>query len=344
MKNIKSYYLFIFITTLTRNIIDIYSVIYLYQKNISIKNIIAIYVLIYFFGIFIAKYSIIIGNKIGYKYILIISAITTSVTFYILTVNTNVYVIAFLISLSIFTYHPIRHLYGIKLSNSKKDISGILIYIYIANFLSSVIIIKSINVIYLIIIAILGIIPTLFIETEKADKIIYPTNINHNKLCFFFFDQFRITFLLLEPLFLYLISNAISYVGYFNIILTISSVICIHYIASKIEIAEKYKYINLIFVIILLLKLNINNQYILLIIALLEGIGIRINELVSTINLYDYHKPNIGYIIICEQLFCLTRVLILGILYFLPINLKLTLYLLIIGIFLLGFQYKKDTI
>lgn len=343
MKTIKNYTIFLFITTMTRNIIDIYSIIYLYQKSFSIKSIIGTYVLVYFIGIFISRYSILIGNKIGYKYILMLSTIVTSITFYIMQISNNIYLIATFLSLSLFTYHPIRHCYGIKLLKNKKDISKTLIYTYIAQLLSSYIVIKKISFIYLIIISIIGIIPTLFIKKESSKKIKYPHRISNNKLNYFFYDQFKIIFLLLEPLYLYLISNNISYVGLFSIILTISSIVCIYYIVNKINIYNNYQYINIIFTLILIIKLNADNKNLLLIIALLEGIGIKINELISNINLYDYNQISEGYIIVSETIFCLTRTLILGILYFLPISLKSILYILLVGVFLLSFQYKKDT-
>ena len=73
MKNIKSYNIYMFISTLTRNIIDIYSVVLLYQKGISIQNIIGIYAITYFIGVIISTLSLKIGNNIGFKYILIFS-------------------------------------------------------------------------------------------------------------------------------------------------------------------------------------------------------------------------------------------------------------------------------
>ena len=82
MKNIKTYNIYMFISTLTRNIIDIYSVVLLYQKGFSIQDIIGIYAITYFIGSYISTLSIEIGNKIGYKYILIISSIITSISFY----------------------------------------------------------------------------------------------------------------------------------------------------------------------------------------------------------------------------------------------------------------------
>lgn len=343
MKNIKNYYTYIFISTITRNIIDVYSIIYLYKLGFSLKNIIYIYIIVYFLGIFLSKLSLTIGNKIGYKCILIVSSIITSFTFYIITYSYNLYLIAVCLSLSIFSYHPIKHYYGLLFLKHKKEIGNTLILIYIATLLASFIAIKNLNIIYLIIISIIGIIPALFIKKEKTNAIFYPKEIPKHKLNYFIFDQFKIIFILLEPLYLYLISSNLSYVGIFNITLTISSIIYIYLLANKIEIKRSYKYLNILFTIILILKINILNKNILLIIAFLEGIGIKTNELVSTMNLYDYKNNVIGYLIVSEKIFCLVRTILLSIVFLLPLNLKIILYILIIGIFILSFQYKKDT-
>ena len=343
MKTIKNYNIYIFISTFTRNIIDIYSIIYLYQKGITIKNIIFIYTLIYFLGIFISNTSLKLGNKIGYKYILAFSSIITSISFYIIHKSNNLYLISLFISLSMFTYHPIKHYYGIKLLKHKKEIGNTLIFTYMASLLSSYIAIKKIKLIYLFIISIISIIPSLFIKKEIPKKIHNNHKLSKNKTLFFIFDQFKIIFILLEPLYLYTISNNIKYVGIFNIILTISSIIFIYILSNKITIENKYKYLNILFTLVLILKLNINNKYILLIIAFLEGIGIKSNELISTINLYSTKEINENYIINSEIIFCLTRTIILCLIYFTTVNLKLILHILIIGIFFLSFQYKKDT-
>ena len=294
MKNIKFYNIYMFISTFTRNIIDLYSVVYLYKLYPSVKTIIGIYSLIYFLGIFISYLSIKLGNKVGYKYILIFSSIITSITFVVLnsTKIINTYIVSILLSLSIFTYHPLKHYYGITLLNEKEKLGTSLILIYLASFFSSYFVIKDIKPIILIIITIIGIIPTLLIEKNIPKKIEYPKNILPSKIQFFIFDQFRILFLLLEPLYLYIISKTISYVGIFNIIITISSIIYLYLIANNknINIKKYYCYLNILFVIFLLLKLNITNKIILLIIAFFEGIGIKTNELISTRNLYKIKK------------------------------------------------------
>ena len=342
MKNIKSYNLYMFVSTLTRNIIDIYSVVLLYQNGFSIHDIIGIYAITYFIGSYISTLSIKIGNSISFKYILIFSSIITSISFYIINKSSDPYLISLFLSLSIFTYHPVKHYYGINLLKQKKEIGNTIILTYIAAILSSYFAIKEVKIIYLIIISILSIIPTLFIKKEDKQKITYLRSIPRSTLNFFILDQFKIIFLLLQPLYLYMISNTISYVGIFNIVITISSIIYIYKFANKKDIEKYYKYINIIFTIILLLKLNINNKIILLIIAFLEGIGVKTNELISTMNLYRNKSSKTGYLIVSEIIFCLVRGLILSIIYIFKLDLKLSLYLLLIGIFLLSFQYKKD--
>lgn len=350
MKNIKFYNIYMFISTFTRNIIDLYSVVYLYKLYPSIKTIIGIYSLIYFLGIFISYLSIKLGNKVGYKYILIFSSIITSITFIVLNNAKiiNTYIVSILLSLSIFTYHPLKHYYGITLLNKKEKLGISLILIYLASFFSSYFVIKDIKPIILIIITIIGIIPTLLIEKNIPKKIEYPKNILPSKIQFFIFDQFRILFLLLEPLYLYIISKTISYVGVFNIIITISSIIYLYFITNNknINIKKYYCYLNILFVIFLLLKLNITNKIILLIIAFFEGIGIKTNELISTMNLYKIKNLKLsekeGYLIISEIIFCSTRAIILFIFYLFNVNLVIMMYILLIGVFILSFQYSPS--
>lgn len=343
MKNVKFYNIYIFISSFTRNIIDTYSVVLLYKKGFSVNDIIGIYALIFFLGIFISTMSLKIGNKIGYKYVLIFSSIITSISFYIINKYLNPYIISLFLSLSQFTYHPIKHYYGIILLNQKKQIGNTIILTYVAIILSSYITIKQINLKYLVIICLISIIPSIFVKNDKNEIISYPKNIPKNIVNFFIFDQSKIIFILLQPLYLYTISNKISYVGIFNIIITISSILFIYFIANRKNIEKHYRNINIIFTIILLLKLNIKNEIFLLMIAFLEGIGLKTNELVSTMNLYCVKNFKTGYLIISEIVFCLVRCVILCLIFILKLKLKTSLYILLVGIFILSFCYKKNT-
>ena len=147
MKNLKSYNIYMFISSFTRNIIDIYSVVLLYQNGFSIQDIIGIYAITYFIGSYISTLSIQIGNNIGFKYVLIFSSIITSISFYIINKSMNPYLISVFLSLSIFTYHPIKHYYGINLLTQKNQIGNTIILTYIATILSSYFAIKEVKVI-----------------------------------------------------------------------------------------------------------------------------------------------------------------------------------------------------
>jgi len=343
MKKQKYYNLFILFSTFSRNIIDIYSIVYLYQRFSNIKDILIIYILVYFLGIFISMGSLMIGNRYNYKYPLLFSQLITIITFYLNQKCNNIYIIAIFLSMSIFTYHPVRHFYGLSLLKNKASIGMSLIVNYLGILLSSLFVIKKIKFIYILIINIIGIIPIILLKKTKRKQIVYPKRITYNKLSFFIFDQFKIIFLLLEPLYLYTISRTLSFIGIFNIILTISAIIYVYIIANKIDIEKRYLFINILFVIVLFLKLNISNKILLLVIAFLEGIGIKTNELISTMNLYDYNDGDscLGYLIVSEIIFCLVRGILLLIMYFINISLKLFMYLLLIGVFVLSFMYKK---
>ena len=232
MKNIKTYNLYLVISTFTRNIIDLYSVVYLYKLGFNVNNIILVYTIIFLLGILISYLSLKIGNALGYKYILIFSSIITSISFYILKNSTNLFLIAIFLSLSIHTYHPVKHYYGMNLLKEKNIISKSILLVFISSFIASYFVIKEINNLYLIIISIIGIIPTLYIKKEPKKEIIYK-KIDRSKIKYFILDQTRVLFLLFEPLYLFIVANKISFVGTFNIVITISSILYLYFISLK---------------------------------------------------------------------------------------------------------------
>ena len=241
--------------------------------------------------------------------------------------------------MTIHTNHPVKHYYGMNLLKEKNIISKSILLVFISSFIASYFVIKEINNLYLIIISIIGIIPTLYIKKEPKKEIIYK-KIDRSKIKYFILDQTRVLFLLFEPLYLFIVANKISFVGTFNIVINISSILYLYFISNKLNLEKNYKYINIFFVIILILKLNIKNKIFLLIIAFFEGIGLKTNEVVSTHMLYK-DKTSLGYLIKSETIFLLTKSIILLIIYIFKIKLVIFMYLLLIGVFLLSFKYKK---
>ena len=347
----NSYNIFIFISTLVRNLIEVFSCVLLYKMGYIISNIL-IFISIMSISGLITNY---LSLKINYKISLIISSILYGISFYFLSVMTstiiNLIIFAILLSISNYAYTIIKHLLAMKLTeNSKQKISIILVFTYIANIISSLIgalsiekLSLGITSIIIILLSLLSIIPIsrLNIETKKLKlKKVY---ISKEKKLFSIFEQFKIIFLTLQPLYLYLyINNNTYYISFFNIIINITSLIVMYKISNKIN-NKYFKYLNIIFCISLLLKLNIKNSIIILLVAFLEGIGGKIYEIISLENLYNNIEDNIESYLMTEEIyFCLTRTLITLIFSLFIKDLIIMLYICIIGIFISGLFIKNN--
>ena len=357
MKKLTLYNIFLFLSNISRNIVEIFSFVYLYQKGYKIKNILLFYSIYYLVGVFISYITVYLTKCIRRKVLLIISGLLYGIAFYYLSVmsttNYNLVILSIVLSTSSFIYHTIRHYYAMNLVDKVEDkkIASILISAYLPIIFSSIlgsyivdkysILVSSIIV---IILSVISIIPLIFIKDDITNNKIEYSKINSNKLVFFILEQFKVIFLLLEPIYLYLyVKKSLNYVGTFNILICISSIIYLYYIAHRINISKYFKYINIIFCLVLLLKLNITNKYILLIVALLEGLGIKSFELTSNKNIYNIENSNInGYLITCELIFCFLRSIICLIFYLFIDNVKAMLYISLVPIFLISFVKLTD--
>lgn len=357
MKKLTLYNVFLFLSNISRNIVEIFSFVYLYQKGYKIKNILLFYSIYYLVGVFISYITIYLTKCIRRKVLLIISGLLYGVSFYYLSVmsmtNYNLVILSIILSTSSFIYHTIRHYYAMNLVDKVEDkkIASILISAYLPIIFSSIlgsyivdkysILVSSIIV---IILSVISIIPLIFIKDDITNNKIEYSKINSNKLVFFILEQFKVIFLLLEPIYLYLyVKKSLNYVGTFNILIGISSIIYLYYIAHRININKYFKYINIIFCLVLLLKLNITNKYILLVVALLEGLGIKSFELTSNKNIYNIENSNInGYLITCELIFCFLRSIICLMFYLFIDNVKVMLYISLVPIFLISFVKLSD--
>lgn len=355
MKNNKTYNIFLFLSTFTRSLVEVFSLVLLYKKGYTINNLIFFLFLLYIFGILVNYLSL----KINYKKILIISSLTYGLSFiYISIINTSIIylsILAILLSIGNYSYHCIRHLLALTMLDKKtRKPSNILIINYLGIIASSITGTYLINKLPLLItsiiifiLSIISIIPIL-----KQDKITTNNNLNikkvvipKNKIIFNILEQFKVIFLELQPLFLYIyINNSIYYVGIFNIITNIASLIVIYFISRKLNI-KYFKYLTLLLGLILTIKISLNSSIILILIALLEGILIKIYETTSLNNLYNYNNNDItSYLLKEELIFFITKSIIILIYLLLNLNLYTIMYINIIGISLSGFFIKKETI
>ena len=197
--------------------------------------------------------------------------------------------------------------------------------------------------IVVIAISLVALIPLFKLEVEEDNTKIKYEKIPRNKFLFFILEQSKVINLILQPLYLYLFINSkIEYVGIFNVVMGISSCVFIYFFVRKINDKKYFKYLNILFCIFLLLKLNVNNKYLVLLIGLFEGLGIKMFEVVSAENIYNIDKDtNVkGYIIITEIIFCLVRGIFCFIGYLIN-DIKIILYGSIVLILLTGFINRK---
>ena len=356
MNNIKRYDIFILISTIARNIVEIFSSVLLYKMGYSLKDILLFFTILYFTGGVTSIIVIYLTKYINAKYILILSSIIFSLSFYFMstmdkTIN-NLIIFSIIYGITSYSYHSLRHYFAIKTIDKerKKEIGSILIFSNIGLIISPILVsyvTKKLSLIILaiivIILSILAILPLFKLNIKEDNNIIKYQKIEKNKLKFFILEQAKVINLSLEPLYLYLFINSkIEYVGIFNTIIGISSCIFIYFFIRKVNDKKYFKYLNIIFCLFLLLKLNIYNKYLILIIGFLEGLGIKMFEIVSAENIYNINKDtNIkGYVLLVEIIFCITRSIFCLIGYFIN-NIKIILYLTIVLIFFVGFV-KRD--
>ncbi len=357
MDNKKKYNLFILFSTIARNIAEVFSSIILYKMGYSLKEILLFYAVLYFIGAFTSWGVIYLMKRLKPKYILIVSSLIFSGSFYFMSVMEknfiNLIILGIVNGIGAYTYHVLRHYYAIKSidGQERKEIGNILIYTNIAIIISSYVgsyIQDKLSVlalaIVIVVISIIAIIPIFKFEEKEDRDIIRYDKIPKNKVLFFFLEQAKVINLSLQPLFLYLfIDDKITYVGIFNVIMGVSACIFIYLFVRKIDDKKYFKYLNMVFCLFLILKLNISNKYLLLFIAFFEGLGVKMFEIVSSENIYDISSESSvkGYLIIVEAIFCLVRCLMCLIGYFIN-DIIVILYITIILILGSGFVKRKN--
>ena len=356
MTDIKRYNIFILLSTMARNVVEVFSSVLLYKMGYSIKEILLFFTVLYLIGAITSVLTIQLTRIIKPKYILIISSLIFSGSFYFMSVMnktfTNLIIFSVMYGIGCYTYHSLRHYFAIKaIDNDKRNnIGNILIYTNIGVIIASILLsyIQSkfstlVLALIVIVISLVALIPLFKLRVKEDTTKIRLEKIEKNKFLFFFLEQAKVINLLLQPLYLYLFINSkIEYVGIFNVVMGVSSCIFIYLFVRKINDKKYFKYLNILFCIFLLLKLNVTNKYLILLIGLFEGLGVKMFEVVSAENIYNIKEDtNVkGYIIITEIIFCLVRSIFCFIGYLVN-DIKIILYVSIVLIFLTGFIKRK---
>ena len=348
-KQYTNYHFFLFFSTLSRGIIQIFSLVILYQKGLTINQIYMFLLLTYLIGIIVS----IITIKTNKKNNLIISNILYGISIIQLSQisikPSSILLLAIISSYSNYSYNIIKHYYTLNILNTSIKENRIITINYIAIITSyligSTLLDNFSTYITSIIVLILSLISTIpILKYRKKEQVtkIKLIKLNKNKLIFSILEQFKIIFIELQPLFIYLyIKKTYTYIGVFNIIMNISSLIIINSLYKK---NNHPKRIATILGIILFLKLNIKNNYLLLLIAVLEGIYIKLYEIISLKNLYSNTTKEINNYLLTEELiFLLSKVIIITITILLNLELNTALTIYIVGIILSGLYLKNNS-
>ncbi|MCI6266083.1 MAG: hypothetical protein MR598_04485 [Erysipelotrichaceae bacterium] len=353
MSKSKIYHIFLFLSTFTRGLVEVFSLVLLYQKGFSVANIFFFLFIMYVVGILVNYISL----KISYRIVLIVSSILFGISFFYLSfMNMTIFslvLLAVLLACSNYSYHAIRHLLALELLEDREQSTrGIVFITYLAVIVSSLVGIYLIDKLSFIvtsfiifILSFLALIPVLKLnhyDFHHSIGSLTSVKIEKDKVIFSILEQFKVIFLEVQPLFLYLyVDQSIYYVSIFNVIANLASLIVVYFLAKRIR-KKYFKYICFLLGGVFLLKLNIKSGIILLGLAFLEGIFIKVYENVSLGNLYSLGNNSIQeYLIVEELIFFISKSIMMGIVCLFHINIYIVMYIGIVGVILSGFFIRE---
>lgn len=354
MSDSVRYNLFILLSTISRNLIEVFSLVLLYQMGYDVKSILLFLTVMYSSGILSNSLGVYLASKIGYKYVLVISSILFLFSYYYLSIMSptliNLIFLGIMMSFGNYLYHVIRHYVAMIIE--VKNVSNVLIWNYIGIMFTSLIgayitdnLSLLVNIILVMIISLISLIPLVKIKDDNRGKIELSNIDLKDKKKFFIMEQFKVIFCELQSLFLFLyIEEDLIYIGVFQLFIGIASILFLFYFNKKFKDIKWFKYFNFLLCIVLLLKIHIDNKYILYFIALIEGICLKEYEYFSTLNLYDKGNNNVyGYLMKSEIIFSISKSVIVFLFYLFCDNLYIIMLICIIFIFLSSFVYPKNS-
>ena len=375
MSNLKKYNLFITITSFAKLLVEVFIPLLLYNEGFSIKEIILFLIFKYIFCTLIIPFGIKLGNTYSYTKLMLISSMLFTLTYIYLNLLTrHIFALIFLALLfaSYLTFYWLgRHVYALSIIEDKKTTDNVSLYsifgvigglpaTYIGAKILETFGFITLTIIVLILM-IISIIPLIKIKDIKITqnntklKDIIKTFPIQNYI-FTAIDQLRYLAISIFPLFIYInIKKEMTYLGITNIICGIGSIIYIYILSKKMDKNKKdyLKISSLLLALIYILKINITNANIFLIIIFLEGVFKSALDTIILRNTYAYGKNYevTNYIKFTELLNNITRTIFLIIFYILDLSLKTIIIISIIGIITNAFikyddgkyGYKKRT-
>ena len=363
--NQKKFNLYVFLSTFSRNLIEVFIPIILYKFGYSLKEVILYYLIVNLFIVLLVYPSIYIAKKYSNRLLALTGIFSFVLVQYLLTQisysSFYIIILSFFYAIYRLEYWLSRRFYNLKVIH-KKDISNSYSLISIVNQISLIIstyvwalFLDFISINVLTLISMLLFLFSLFplyklkFEHEKNDtkisliKTIKKIPIN-NLYIFGAYESINvIKFLFSLYLFIYVKDNYQT-IGIMNLLTNLSTIVFAYFYGKKINDKKtNYLSLSIIFmVIVYLLKVSFTT-YILVLIAFLEGIATKMYELSISKEMYSLSKKfeYSNYNLVYELVLSVFRSIILIICYFFVDDLKVMIYIAVFFVFISAFiKYK----
>ena len=348
MKKKDIYYkIFLFLSSFSRGLVDVFSLVVLYQKGYSVRDIFLFLLITYVGGIFFSYVSICFYKRV----MLVISNIVYGICFIYLSCISYSFMhlifLGILFSFSHYSYHTIRHYYAFKMLDSRKNTGSIVFFMYLGSSVSSLVggyLLQYCSLAFVsVILFIMLFIACFFIYYCHDDCVCWRLNIKRvhiekRKVIFSALEQFKVLFMEIQPLFIYLyISDNYSYIGIVRVIMNIASLLVIYYVSKNIS-RGKFFYVTIFLGGILFLKIWVRQEFLLFFIVFLEGIFVKLYEMVSLGNLYDYREKHFReYLFLEEVIFLVSKFIVILFCLLFSVNFIFLLFIFIVFIIFSGF-------
>lgn len=337
-KENKNYHLFLFLSFFARGLVEPFSLVMLYKRGFSIQSIMLFLLFTYFLGMVTCYISI----RFYKKWILILSNVLYGVSFVVLSYGWSIIFFGIIFAFSQYSFHVIRHYYALCMYQNRDKTYFIVCMIYLGIIFSSVIGSFLLNMnafftgIIVFFLSFFACIPMFwYADTYQYSR--KRVSIGFRKVMFSILEQFKVLFMEMQPLFLYLyVKKSYVYIGIFQFVMNLSSLILgcffVRYISYK-----HFKYVTLVLGCILFFKIFGDYRYLMLI-AFLEGIFVKIYEMFSLRNLYQVGDNDVSnYLIREEFIFLGSKILFMLLCIMIGFSFKGMLLFFIVGIILSGF-------
>jgi len=365
--NQKKFGLYVFLSTFSRNLIEVFIPVILYKFGYSLKEVIFYYLLTNIFSLILTYPIIYLSNKFNNKILSIIGILS----FILLQISLNfmkqspLYLLLLALFFALYRrgYWISRRYYNLevikkdKISTTYSIISilnqvAVIVSAYIGGLVLDYISIKVLTIIAIILFAI-SIIPLLLLKFEHEKNTYKLSLIKTIKEVptsdIYLFGSYELINVVkfLIPLYLFIyVKNNYQTIGIVNLITNVSIIVFTFMFGKKLDKSNKNYLIFAITLTTLIYILKINTfGILLLIVSFFEGIIIKMYELSISKNFYTLSKKfeYYNYNLLYEFTQNLFRSIVVFLLFISNFNIKNMVYITLLFIFIGVFLQRKNT-